>query len=68
MTFAEIIPYLFLGKKLKRSIFDENEYIILDEEGILMHIIYNASFQEDEKCSYEINSSDLKAVDWRVVE
>lgn len=68
MTFAEIIPYLFLGKKLKRSIFDENEYIILDDEGILMHIIYNAYFQEDEKCSYEINSSDLKAVDWRVVE
>ena len=67
MTFAECIPFLVEGKKIRRSIFDE-EYLALDEEGILVCINYNEHFQEEEKYIYEIDILDFKATDWEVVE
>lgn len=68
MTFAECIPLLVEGKKIRRSIFEEHEYLTLDEEGSLVCVNYNDHFHEDEKYTYDIDISDFKATDWEVVE
>lgn len=68
MTFAECIPFLLRGCRIRKTHFNDGHNIRLDPFNYNILTYYNAFDDNSMVGPYEITDEDLKDVCWEVIE